>query len=61
MSLLKGLYSLSGEAEEADRWSPVRDPAVRSAPQVPKMPSWLTEHDLDFLEGNINAPASPEA
>ena len=49
MSLWRGLYSLSGEAEETDRWSPVRDPAVRSAPAPPKMPSWLTEHDLDFL------------
>jgi pimeloyl-ACP methyl ester carboxylesterase len=50
MSLLKGLYSLSGEADEADRWSPVRDPAVRGIPLIPKMPSWLTEQDLDFLE-----------
>ena len=53
MSLLKGLYSLSGEADEADRWSPVRDPAVpalRATPLNPKMPSWLTAQDLDFLE-----------
>jgi pimeloyl-ACP methyl ester carboxylesterase len=50
MSLWKSLYSLSGEAEEADRWSPVRDPAVRGVPVVPKMPSWLSEQDLDFLE-----------
>jgi pimeloyl-ACP methyl ester carboxylesterase len=48
-SLLKGLYSLSGEAEEQDRWSPVRDPAVRGIPSEPKMPTWLTESDLDFL------------
>lgn len=50
MSLLKGLYSLSGEAEGADRWSPVRDPAVHGVPLAPKMPSWLSEEDLDFLE-----------
>lgn len=54
-SLLKGLYSLSGDAEEQDRWSPVRDPAVRGAASIakmpPKMPSWLSEKDLDFLEG----------
>lgn len=31
MSLWKGLYSLSGEAEAADRWSPVRDPAARNS------------------------------
>jgi pimeloyl-ACP methyl ester carboxylesterase len=48
-SLLKGLYSLSGEAEEQDRWSPVRDPATRGNAGPPKMPSWLTEEDLDFL------------
>lgn len=49
-SLLKGLYSLSGEAEELDRWSPVRDPsAPRGIAREPKMPSWLTEDDLDFL------------
>lgn len=50
MSLLKGLYSLSGEAEGEDRWSPVRDPgAPRGNSTAPKMPSWLTEEDLDFL------------
>lgn len=50
-SLLKGLYSLSGEASEQDRWSPVRDPAeVRGIASEPKMPSWLTVEDLDFLE-----------
>jgi pimeloyl-ACP methyl ester carboxylesterase len=50
MSLLKGLYSLSGEADEADRWSPVRDPAVKGIPVEPRMPSWLSEEALDFLE-----------
>ena len=49
-SLLKGLYSLSGEAEGEDRWSPVRDPsAPRGAATAPKMPSWLTEDELNFL------------
>jgi pimeloyl-ACP methyl ester carboxylesterase len=49
-SLLKGLYSLSGEAEGQDRWSPVRDPeAARGSGSAAKMPSWLTEEDLDFL------------
>jgi pimeloyl-ACP methyl ester carboxylesterase len=51
-SLLKGLYSLSGEAEGEDRWSPVRDPAApRGIPSPAKMPSWLTNEDLDFLAG----------
>jgi pimeloyl-ACP methyl ester carboxylesterase len=50
-SLLKGLYSLSGEAEEQDRWQPVRDPeASRGIARAPKMPSWLKEEDLGFLE-----------
>jgi pimeloyl-ACP methyl ester carboxylesterase len=50
-SLLKGLYSLSGDAEEQDRWSPVRDPsAPRESANAPKMPPWLTGQDLDFLE-----------
>jgi pimeloyl-ACP methyl ester carboxylesterase len=49
-SLLKGLYSLSGEAEGEDRWSPVRDPSAPGGLATgPKMPSWLTEDDLDFL------------
>jgi pimeloyl-ACP methyl ester carboxylesterase len=49
-SLLRGLYSLSGEAEEQDRWNPVRDPAApRGISAAPKMPSWLSEKDLDFL------------
>jgi pimeloyl-ACP methyl ester carboxylesterase len=49
-SLLKGLYSLSGEAEGEDRWSPVRDPsAPRGGSTAPKMPAWLAEDDLDFL------------
>ena len=49
-SLLRGLYGLSGDAEGADRWSPVRDPAVRGIASVPKMPPWLRAEDLDFLE-----------
>ncbi len=49
-SLLKGLYSLSGEAEGEDRWSPVRDPAAPRGPSTtPQMPSWLNQADLDFL------------
>jgi pimeloyl-ACP methyl ester carboxylesterase len=49
-TLLKGLYSLSGEAEEQHRWNPVRDPAEpRGIPTPARMPSWLAEEDLDFL------------
>ncbi len=49
-SILRGLHSLSGEAEGPDRWLPVRDPAApRGLPNEPKMPSWLSENDLNFL------------
>ena len=47
-SLLRGLYSLSGEAGPEDRWSPVTDPAAPPRASAPKMPAWLTEQDLDF-------------
>jgi pimeloyl-ACP methyl ester carboxylesterase len=53
-SLLRGLYSLSGGAAPDERWSPVTDPtAPPLAGPAPKMPPWLTEQDLDFLEGEF--------
>ncbi len=55
MNLLTGLYSLAGEAEGADRWNPVRDPSGPGAPAQVKMPSWLSEADLDFLETEYRA------
>lgn len=55
MNLLKGLYSLSGEAEGADRWNPVRDPSLPGAPAQVKMPTWLSVADLDFLEAEYRA------
>jgi len=50
--LLSGLYSLSGDASPAERWTPVRDPGAPPASPIapPKLPAWLSEQDLDFLE-----------
>jgi pimeloyl-ACP methyl ester carboxylesterase len=54
-SLLRGLYSLSGGAGPDERWNPVTDPNAppATAAPAPKMPSWLTQQDLDFLEGEF--------
>jgi len=53
-SLLRGLYGLSGEADPEHRWSPVRDLGVPPASDMtPRMPSWLREQDLNFLEGEF--------
>jgi len=50
-SLLRGLYTLSGDAAPEERWSPVTDSVSRSAGQVQlKQPPWITGQDLDFLE-----------
>jgi epoxide hydrolase A/B len=50
-SLLRGLYTLSGDASPEERWSPVTDPGARSlVPATPKQPSWIRRQDLDFLE-----------
>jgi pimeloyl-ACP methyl ester carboxylesterase len=51
--LLRGLWLLSGDAPSDKCWQPVRDPDVLpAAPALPaRLPRWLTEADLDFLEG----------
>jgi len=51
--LLRSLWLLSGDAPQDKRWQPARDPdAPRAAPELPvRLPRWLTEADLDFLEG----------
>ena len=51
--LLRGLWLLSGDAPPDKRWHPARDPdAPPAAPALPaRLPRWLTEADLDFLEG----------
>jgi pimeloyl-ACP methyl ester carboxylesterase len=51
--LLAGLWSLSGGVPPENRWKPVLD-ANAPPPQAPsKLPPWLTEADLDFLEGEF--------
>jgi pimeloyl-ACP methyl ester carboxylesterase len=51
--LLRGLWLLSGDAPPGHRWQPATDPAAPPLPPlVPaQLPPWLTEADLDFLEG----------
>lgn len=51
--LLAGLWTLSGDVREANRWKPVRDPSQEhvSAALPSNLPAWLTKQDLDFLEG----------
>ena len=50
-TILRGLYTLSGDASPEERWSPVSDPGARSfaPPAPPKQPPWITRQDLDFL------------
>ena len=49
------LYQLSGEAAPQERWSPVQDPGalMTGAVATPKLPSFLTEQDLDFVSGEF--------
>jgi pimeloyl-ACP methyl ester carboxylesterase len=51
--LLRGLWLLSGDTPPEHRWQPATDPgAAASPPPLPsQLPAWLTEADLDFLEG----------
>ena len=51
--LLRGLWLLSGDAPPDKRWRTVRDPdSPPATPALPaRLPRWLTEADLDFLEG----------
>ncbi len=48
-TLLRSLYSLSGEAADGERFLPARDPATPQSPKPPVKPSWLTDEDVDFL------------
>ena len=52
-SLLRGLYTLSGEAPDPERFQPAREPAPPSAPAPIKRPSWITEEEVDFLEAEF--------
>jgi pimeloyl-ACP methyl ester carboxylesterase len=52
-SLLRGLYTLSGEAASEDRFRPARDPGPPSSPALAKRPTWITDRDVDFLEAEF--------
>jgi pimeloyl-ACP methyl ester carboxylesterase len=51
--LLRSLWLLSGDSPPEHRWQPATDPlAAPVSPPLPaRLPGWLTEADLDFLEG----------
>lgn len=52
-SLLRALYTLSGEAAPEERFRPARDPGPPSAPARVKLPSWITDGDVDSLEAEF--------
>ncbi len=52
-SLLRGLYSLSGEAGREERFRPARAPGPPSGAPSARRPSWITEEDLDYLTGEF--------
>jgi pimeloyl-ACP methyl ester carboxylesterase len=52
-SLLRGLYTLSGQAAPEERFQPARDPGPPPTPAVTKRPPWITEEDVDFLEAEF--------
>lgn len=54
-TLCRGFYQLSGEAAPQERWSPVQDPGalMTGAVATPKLPSFVTEQDLDFVSGEF--------
>jgi pimeloyl-ACP methyl ester carboxylesterase len=52
-SLLRALYTLSGEAAPEERFRPARDPGPPPSPFPAKRPSWITDRDVDFLEAEF--------
>jgi len=52
-SLLRGLYTLSGDAAPEERFLPARDPSTLGAAAPAKRPDWITEEDVDFLAGEF--------
>ena len=53
--LIRSLWLLSGDAPPGARWQPASDPGAPPAiPAFPsELPPWLTEADVDFLEGEF--------
>ena len=54
-TLLRGLYTLSGDASSEERWRPVTGAGSFAPPAPLKQPPWITEHDLDFLDEEFQA------
>lgn len=52
-SLMRALYTLSGEAAPEERFRPTRDPGPPPTPATTKRPSWITDSDVDFLESEF--------
>jgi len=48
-SLLRSLYTLSGQASPEERFLPARDPASPLRPAPAKRPPWIAEEDVDLL------------
>jgi pimeloyl-ACP methyl ester carboxylesterase len=52
-SLLRVLYTLSGQATPEERFRPVRDRGLPMSPAPAKRPPWITEDEIDFLEAEF--------
>jgi epoxide hydrolase A/B len=54
-SLLRVLYTLSGQATPEERFRPTRDPGPPPPPAAVKRPHWITEEDVDRLEAEFRS------
>ncbi len=52
-TLLRGLYTLSGNASPEERFRPTRAPGPPARPGPAKQPPWIAERDIDFLEAEF--------
>ena len=52
-SLLRGLYTLSGEAPEEERFRPAREPGLPSSSPPVKRPLWISDEEVDYLENEF--------
>ena len=50
-SIIRALYSASGDPPPEERWRPVIDPGkiAEVLPAASKKPAWVTEEDIDFF------------
>ncbi len=48
-SIIRALYSASGEPPPEERWQPVMDPGAAVIPPALKKPSFVTDADIDFF------------